>query len=419
MNRLQSAWAGLSLARFTPDAQLLLMASGIFSVSFMGVQMLLKILYLIRLDYSLTYIGIFSATSSLAYSLMSLPSGALGSRFGNRTVMLIGGVITILGMALLPWVEFVPAHLHTLLPLVSQVLVSGGWALFNVSLVPALMTVTTRQNRNRAFALNSTLRGLGAFVGTMVGGLLPSFFALLLSQTLAEAAPYRYALWVGALLGLLGLAPILRMRRVTYTVQQDDSDESAAPFPIWPMALLILHVYFGNSSVALCQTFCSAYMDTDLHLSTAFIGFLTGIGQFVAIFAPLLAPRIAARFGNGRILMVATLGAALSMLPLTFGHDWASAGMGRLGLLVLSAIWQPALQVFQMELVASRWRSLAYGIMSMGMSLTFTSVSFGGGYVATQWGYQTLFLLGVGLSTAGALLMWAMLRGLRRQGRVI
>ena len=63
-----------------------------------------------------------------------------------------------------------------------------------------------------------------------------------------------------------------------------------------------------------------------------------------------------------------------------------------------------------MEMVASRWRSLAYSILSMGMSLTFTSVSFGGGYIAEHWGYQTLFFLGMGLSLSGSLLMWRMRR---------
>ena len=98
----------LSLRRFTPDTQLLLIATGIFAVSFFGIQQLLKILYLLRLGYDLSYIGIFSAAGSLAYMFMSLPSGMMGNRFSNRTVMLAGGIVTILGMALLPLVEFVP-----------------------------------------------------------------------------------------------------------------------------------------------------------------------------------------------------------------------------------------------------------------------------------------------------------------------
>jgi MFS family permease len=282
------------------------------------------------------------------------------------------------------------------------------------------MIVTTPQNRNRAYALSSVLRGVGTLGGTIVGGLLPSLFVLLIGGTVEEPAPYRYALWVGALLAIGGIIPILRMSRPARTVERVQQADDTVGFPIWPMALLILHVYLGNSSSAICQNFCSAYMDTNLQLSTAAIGIITGAGQFVAMFSPLIAPRLAARFGNGWILMMTTLGAALSLLPLIYGVNWLGvnwfgAGIGRLGILALSAMWMPALQVYQMEMVASRWRSLAYGILSMGMSLTFTSVSIAGGYIATEWGYQPLFLLGMALSSAGSLLMWGMMRMRRLQ----
>ena len=406
----------LSLRRFTPDAQQLILASGVFAVSFFGIQQLLKILYLLRLGYDLPYIGIFSATGSMTYMTMSLLSGMIGGRYSNRSVMLFGGVVTILGMTVMPLVEFVPDPLQYWLPLGSQVMVSGGWAFFNISMVPALMAVSTPANRNAAFAMSSTLRGLGTFVGTMVGGLLPSLFAWLTNQPVDLPGPYRYALFVGAALGIGGLLPVLRMERAgTVTQQAHEEEEPEAPFPVLPVALLILHVYLGNSSAALCQTFCSAYMDTELHLSTAFIGMLTSIGQFVAILAPLIAPRLAERYSNSWILMMATAGAALSMLPLIYVPNWLGAGMGRLGILALSAMWMPALQVQQMSLVTRQWRQLAYGILSMGMSLTFTSVSIAGGYIATHWGYQSLFLIGVLFSSAGALLMWGMMRVTRLQ----
>ena len=94
--------AQFTQARFSRDTQLLTIATGIFAVSFFGVQQLLKILYLLRLGFDLPYIGIFSAAGSLTYMVGSLLSGIIGGRFGNRSVMLSGGIVTILGMALLP-----------------------------------------------------------------------------------------------------------------------------------------------------------------------------------------------------------------------------------------------------------------------------------------------------------------------------
>ncbi len=104
--------------------------------------------------------------------------------------------------------------------------------------------------------------------------------------------------------------------------------------------------------------------------------------------------------------MVTTLGIGISLLPLVLTPHWLAVGIGLLGMQILSAIWMPALQVFQMELVPSQWRTLAYGIVSMSMGFTFASVSVVGGYMAAAWGYRSLFLLGVGISILGAALMW-------------
>jgi predicted MFS family arabinose efflux permease len=63
-----------------------------------------------------------------------------------------------------------------------------------------------------------------------------------------------------------------------------------------------------------------------------------------------------------------------------------------------------------MEWVEERWRSLAYGAVSTAMALSYGSVSIAGGYIIAAWGYSRLFLLGVGLSLAGTVVMQYVLR---------
>jgi MFS family permease len=392
-------------AQFQRDARLLFAATGIFAVSFFGIQQLLKVLYVLRLGYGLEYVGLFSATGAIAYMTMSIPSGMLSNRFGTRTVMLAGGMVTVMGMAFLPLTEFVPGWARLAWPIISQFILTGGWSMFNVNMVPTLMTLTTPQNRNQAYALTSMLRGLGTFVGAISGGLLPGLFVYLLSQSLADPAPYRWSLWVGAGLGLVGLGPLLRVSSVKGVVTSD-YQQGGGSFPTLPLLLIMIYVYFSHGAWATCQAFCNAYLDTELRLSAASIGLISGLGQFAAILAPLFNPRLAARYSNGWILMTSTLGTGLSLLPLALLPHWTAAGLGSLGVIALAAAWMPAFQVYQMELVSSRWRSLAYGIVSMGMGFTFASISLIGGYVAAEWGYRSLFLLGVGMCLVGAVLMW-------------
>lgn len=397
-----------TFSHLSRDAKLLIVAWGILAISFFGIQMLLTVLYVLRLGYSVEYIGIFNASGALTYILSSLPAGALGSRIGLRPAMIIGGIVTILGMAMLPMTEFVPPTWHDSWPILSQVVVTMGWALMSVNQVPALMAVTTVYNRNSAYAFNGVLRGLGTFVGTVVGGFLPLLFAQMLNASIDGPVPYRAALLTGAVLCFFGLIPLWLVRPSETTQSAQTQGES--PFPALPVAMLVLHIFLGQIAPAACQSFCSAYMDRELALSSVAIGLLTGVGQFTTILAPLMTPRLAARYGNGWTLMMGTVGTAVSLLPLALIPHWSAAGAGRLGLLALSAIWMPALQVFQMELVESRWRALTNGIVSMSMGFAYALIGFGGGYLVAAWGYSTLFYLAVGVSLVGAGVMWTMLR---------
>lgn len=386
------------------NVRLILTLSGLMSISFFGIQNLVKVLYVLRLGYGLEYVGLFSATGALAYMAMSIPSGVIGDRFGIQRAMRLGGVITVLGMALLPLTELTGGSLRLALPILSQMVLVAGWSLCGVNMAPALMALTTVETRNNAYALNSVARGLGSFVGTIVGGFLPGIFVFLLGGTLDDPGPYRWSLWVAAGFGLTGLLPLMRLGRIE-NIAVATGSQPGGSFPVGWVVFLVIYGYLTHGAFATCQAFCNAYMDTDLRLSPATIGMLTAVGQFVAILAPLLVPSLALRYSNRWTLTTTSLGMAISLLPLALSTHWLAVGVGRLGMVTLDAMWQPALQVLQMETVASRWRSLAYGIFSMMLGLTFATVSLSGGYIITTWGYRTLFWGGVVASVIGAGLM--------------
>jgi MFS family permease len=409
-----------SLGEFREDTRLILIASGIFSVGFFGIQTLLKVLYILRLGYGLEYVGLFTATPALTFMAMSLPSGAIGNRIGLKPAMVMGGVFTTAGMLLLPLAEAVPPWAADAWPIFTQMALTTGWAMFSINMVPALMAATTTRTRDDAYALSSMLRGLGTFFGTVVGGLLPMMFAVLLGQSLDGPAPYRWALLVGALFGVVGLVPLLRVRNVELE-PVDAETERHGNFPTLLVAIVVLHVFLIHGGIATCQSFCSAYMDTDLHLSAAAIGLLTGIGQFAAVLAPVMMPVLAARRSNAWTMMMAAVGTAVFMLPLALIPNWFAAGIGRLGVLALAAIWMPALQVFQMGAVDRHWRSLAYGTVSTGMGFSFGAISLVGGFIAASWGYSSLFMMGAVMAAMGAAVMWALqtipaLRSLAKSG---
>lgn len=398
-----------AFSRYSRDVRLLLVATAILAISFFGVTALLKILYILRLGYGPEYVGLFGAAGALGYMAMSMPSGWLGDRFGISRTMALGALATTIGMVMLPLSEVVPLWARDSWPIASQVVQAGGYALFSINLVPALMGATLPENRNSAYALSSTLRSLGTFVGTVAGGLLPGLLVLVTGQGLESPVPYRLGLWIGPVIAALAIVPLLRIRepevvRDTATPVPTDS------FPYLPVGLLIVFVGLGQAASATCQSFCNAYMDSDLALSPDRIGLITGVGQFVAIFAPMLLPRMARMRGNGWTLLIVTLAGALAVLPLILFSDWVGASLGRIATLALAAMWMPTMQIYQMEMIAERWRSLAYGAISMGMSLSFAAVTYGGGLIVAGSSYVTLFGLGLLLSAGGAGLMGLFVR---------
>lgn len=81
-----------TFSQLARDARLLILSTGLLAISFFGIQMLLAVLYVLRLGYSVEYVGLFNASGALTYILASLPAGAVGSRFGLRAAMVAGGV---------------------------------------------------------------------------------------------------------------------------------------------------------------------------------------------------------------------------------------------------------------------------------------------------------------------------------------
>jgi predicted MFS family arabinose efflux permease len=165
------------------------------------------------------------------------------------------------------------------------------------------------------------------------------------------------------------------------------------------------HIFMSHGGWATVQAFWNAYADTDLKLSAANIGAITGGAQFVAMLAAFGTARLAARRSNGWVMMVTTLGQGLAMAAAVALPTLGGAIIARWGVVILSAMWLPALQVYQMEAVSERWRSLAYGVSSTTMGFAYGAMSIAGGYVIATRGYVNVFGLGALFSVAGAVLL--------------
>jgi MFS family permease len=405
----------MSIPRLNRDVWLLGVASGLLAASFHGMMQLLKVIYWLRLGHGPEFIGILFATGAVTYTLVSLPASALGRRLGHRRMMIVGAITNVLGIAILPLTEVVPEAVQPLWPFLVQVIVAVGWATFLVNQTPGLMAFTTKENRSTAFPLKQALTGLGTFLGMLVGGMLPEAFAGLLHLTTDRPAPYGYALWVSAAVGLFSLVPLVRVSPVQEVARSRASRVSRPPF-LLHLALLMVVAFLNNGAVASCRTFYSAYMDQQLALPTSLIGTISSVGLFLASLATLGSSHLARRRSNGYIMIIASLGLASSLLLMSAIGHWVPAGLGTVGMLTLSSLWIPAFEVLQMEMAHPEWRSLVAGACSMAAGSSFIVMNFAGGRIVTAVGYRPLFLTGTVLAVLSAILTGGiLLPGLNRQ----
>jgi MFS family permease len=176
------------------------------------------------------------------------------------------------------------------------------------------------------------------------------------------------------------------------------------------MALMMVIRFAGWGPV---NTFYNVYLDEGLGVPTALIGMLSALGQLLSVPAALAAPLLVARWDNPRTIFRGTLAMAFCILPFALIPHWAPAGLGLVGATALFSLTNGPLRVFSQELVASNWRARMASAFMMGIGLALSGVSLVGGYVIVALGYRNLFLLGAGLTAAGALAFWACFRSPR------
>ena len=406
------------LRLFSRDLRIFLVTTVLVAMAWDGLRVVLLNLYVLRLGYGPESVGLINSTGGLAFALMCLPAGALGTRYGSRRLLIAGLGLLSIGFLLLPVAEPLTAAWRTASLMTTTLLAWFGYALYVVNGLPFMMEATGSQERNLAFSVHIALFPIAAFAGSLLGGFLPGMIAGLLGTSLEEAAAYRFPLWLAALLLVPGVLVLLPARPTTRqhapAIATDATDPasgaSAGRAKVVPYGLiltigLIMGLRYGGRGTVL--TFFNVYLDDGLGASAALIGTLAAIGQLLSIPAALLAPLLTARWGIARTIFWGSLGMALFALPLVLVPHWAAAGAGLAAVTASFMVTAGPMRMFSQELVAPRWRATMASSFMLGQGLALFVASLVGGYIIVSLGYPALFLVAASLMGAGALLLWS------------
>ena len=382
---------------------------------FGGIYTVLLNLYLLRLGYGPQFVGLVNAAGFGTLAVLALPAGTLGRYIGVRQAMILGMSLIMAGCGLLPMGEFVPDWLRPAWLIVMYSVVQLGMTLHVVNSQPFLMDATSPVERDHVFSVQVALWPLAGFLGSLVGGLLPGILAPLLGTTLDDPAPYRYTLLLAAALVLPGILALLAIRADATPRAERNMGGTATSAPIALICLLALISFLRSGGEGIGRTFFNVYLDDGLGIATAQIGSLFAFAQLLAVPAALVAPALSRRWGKERLMIWGTVGLAASLLPMALIPDWRAAGVGLLGILLLTSISRGPFMIYIQEAVAPQWRPLISGATTMTFGVSWFSTAFTGGYIIAHYGYRSLFLLGLALSLAGGILVWGYLMTVQRQ----
>jgi MFS family permease len=404
-----------TLGRLGRDVRLFLLTAALVGFTlFGGIASVLQNLFLLRLGYGPEFIGVFVSSGMFALALVCLPAGTLGARLGSRRAMMLGLTVAAAGSGMVALAEMVPQSVRAAWLVTSNIVASSGLALYIVNTSPFLMARVAPGERAHAFSAQGALWPLAAFAGSLAGGVLPGLLAGPLGAGLDHPAPYRATLLLSAALLLGGVPALAAVREAPETVQGDEPpDAEPGPAPLRAIVLVSLVVLLQVAGEGVARNFVNIYLDTRLGVPTAQIGTLLAVAQLAAVPAALATPLLAARWGHRRTYALTALAMGLSMLPLAFVPHWGAAGLGFVGVMALASISRPAISVFQMELVAPRWRPTMAAATTMAVGLSWAGLALGAGFIITALDFTALFLIGAGLTLAGVVLFWVCFRRAR------
>ena len=296
MNRATPTYLHV-LRDFNRDVRLYLITTMLIGLTVDGgVYTVLFNLYLLRLGYGPEFVGLINGAGMLVFALICLPAGTFGGRWGNRRMMIVGLSLLVIGCGLLPFAESRTENWQAGWLFITWCFAFIGFAMYFVNTAPFAMKIAHQRERNHVFSVQAALWSLAGFAGSLVGGFLPSIFAIYLGVSLDQAAPYRYSLLAASLLLIPSVLAIAATREgPTQPIKERPVKGEASPLRL--IAFLTLIRLLVVTGVGTLFTFFNVYMDAGLHISTVHIGVLSAIGRLLSIPTALIVPLLTAAVG--------------------------------------------------------------------------------------------------------------------------
>jgi MFS family permease len=384
----------------TGNARRLLASSTCLWVG-VGIFGVLFNLYLIALGYSVAYIGLLSALSTVGQAGVSLILGPLLRIWPSRKVMTASTVVVTGTMA-------ASAIFTQAIPLAVFTLVQG--AAFAAAIIPSspfIMEQASVEGRPHLFSAYMASTSLGSMVGSLISGVLPPTIGLLAALHGHIVVQDRIGLLLGAAVTAVGVWSLARI--TSEKVEPDgptNAPRFAAPVPVdeeerrGDVGAMMAATALIALSLGVVYPLFNVYFATVHHASTESIGILYAVSGLFCTATAMLGP-LAARLGPLQGL-IAFRAQSAPLLLLFWLHPATIIAFGAyIGRNILGQITGTLENSFTMERVPASLRAGVANWRTFAFNVGWTVGSLAGGAAVSRYGFDPVFISGAVLTVAG------------------
>ena len=376
---------------FRPNARLYLV-SVLATGAAKGVYRLLFNFYVLSKGYDEALLGNLITTHQFTALILSLPLGYLVDRVGRKPVLMARSVLLGLSVALMAlWPSIVMFYAMNALFGVVQ-------GISAVAQAPFLMDNSGEEERTYLFSLSSGLRMGAVFVGSWLGGYLPTWTATVRGVDPTSSAAYGTS---------LGFLPLVFVRPAQRTLMEESARFAPFQYALKQPKLLgklLFPSVLISIGAGLFMPFMNVFFRVVHHQTDQVIGTLFAWGSLAMGIGLMIAPPIADRIGKIRLVMI-TQGLSIPfMIMLGFSPLFGiSAGAYYVALMNMS---NPIYQTFVMEQVDASARATVASLVSLVWSFGRSFSPTISGYLQVKYGFGPPFAIAISLYAVAVYLYW-------------
>lgn len=338
---------------------------------------LLYNLYVLSLGFKTDMIGIITLAACTVAVVAALPLGFVLNRLGYQRALILAVLLTAFSMAL-------PLVIPTSEALIGCELFWGvGFTLLVIAGGPFMTENSTAEQRAHLFSLQFVLTTITAFVGNLIGGDLPRWFAEWFQVGAESAQAYRGALGVSAALMLASMIPFLFLARRPHRYASASRPRLTITHRAHT-ARLILPFVVGALGAGMFVPFANVLWRNTQNVSDGTIGNIFALSALVTAFVGVLSPFLIRRFGHVRVTVFAQAISVIGLLAFGLSPIFGIALIGYLVRDVLMNMTRPIVGQFMMDQSEPMERAGVSAFATMGFNLAWGVSSWVSGVWQTQ-----------------------------------